>query len=79
MTFQNDVLANMVRERFQEDSRLSAQCLDVEVSERDIILIGCVESEELKQTAEETARGVPGVRHVENQIVVHIPSKQEAA
>ena len=70
MTLQNHALAHAVREYMRRDSRLASQCIDVEVSERDVILIGCTETEELKRTAEEIARGVPGVRHVENRVLV---------
>jgi len=70
MDLQNNVLANMVRERFRTDSRLSNQSIDVEANERCIMLVGCVDAEELRQTAECVAKGVPGVRCMENQICV---------
>jgi osmotically-inducible protein OsmY len=42
----------------------------VEVCERDITLIGCASTEEAREMAEEVAKGVSGVRHVENHILV---------
>lgn len=75
MTLQNHVLAETVRNYFDRDSRLSNQCIDVEVSDRDIVLIGCASSEELKKLAEEVASGVPGVRHIENRILIKCREK----
>lgn len=78
MTLQNHVLADMIREHLRGDSRLAAQCLDIEVSDRDVVLIGHVDSAELRQTAEEAVRGVLGVRHIENRILVRVRKEAEA-
>jgi osmotically-inducible protein OsmY len=69
----------MVREHFQKDSRLASQCIDVEVTERYITLVGCADSEELKRIAEEIAEGVSGVMHVENHILVRGRTKAKVA
>ena len=70
MALQNGVLAEAVRDHFRKDSRICSECIGVEVCERHVVLVGCVATEEQKQLAEEIAKGVSGVRHVENHVTI---------
>jgi osmotically-inducible protein OsmY len=64
-------LLESVRQRIMEDSRLAGQSINVTSSGGYIQLVGTVDSEENKMLAEELARGVMGVRHVDDRLEVH--------
>lgn len=61
-------LAEMVRHRLLSDQRLSGQCIAVTASAGYVQLIGSVGSEDLKRLASELAKGITGVRGVENRL-----------
>ena len=63
-------LSQSVWRVLSQDSRLPAQCAQVEAQEGYIVLIGCVETDDQKRLAEVLAQGVSGVRHVENRLEV---------
>jgi osmotically-inducible protein OsmY len=67
---EDQALIDVVRRHLQEDKRLAGQCVDIESSERCIVLVGSVETDEQKRLAEELVEGVVGVRCVENNIEV---------
>jgi osmotically-inducible protein OsmY len=67
-------IAVSIRSKLAEDTRTSGQTIDVFVADGDILLIGTVDSEMQRMTAEELVRGLPGVsRVVDNIRVRHSP------
>lgn len=70
MNLREQVLASMARGRLSEDMRTGGQLIDVYVADRDIFLLGIVDDEEQKQTAEVIVRGIVGIRGVVDRIKV---------
>ncbi|MBI2844107.1 MAG: BON domain-containing protein [Armatimonadetes bacterium] len=64
------VLAEDVRGHIMDDVRLAGQSIEVTATDGYIEITGCVDAEEDKELAVELARGVPGVRGVEDKIEV---------
>jgi len=61
-------IAIIIRSKLAEDTRTSGQTIDVYVADGDIQLIGVVDSELQRITAEELVKGLPGVRQVVDNI-----------
>lgn len=70
-------LMESVRQHLMEDDRLGGQSLEVVSSGGFIQVIGRVDTEEQKELALELAKGVMGVRDVEDRIVVRDDSGDE--
>ncbi len=66
----NRALAESVRRQIMTDARLSGQCINVTASGGYVQISGTVDTEEQKKLAVDLAKGVPGVRHVEDRIEV---------
>lgn len=66
----NRALLESVREQLMRDTRLSGQSINVTASGGYIQVVGTVDSEEHKQLALDLARGMAGVRNVEDRITV---------
>ncbi|MEN6371257.1 MAG: BON domain-containing protein [Armatimonadota bacterium] len=73
----NRALAESVRQHLMEDDRLGGQSLEVVASGGFIQVIGRVDTEEQKELALKLAKGVMGVRDVEDRIVVRDDSEDE--
>jgi osmotically-inducible protein OsmY len=70
MKLKEQVLAGMIRSRLSEDKRTSGQSIDVYVADGDIFLLGTVDDEMQRETAEVIVRGIVGVREVVDRIRV---------
>lgn len=70
MKLKEQVLAGIIRSRLSEDKRTSGQSIDVYVADGDIFLLGTVDDETQRQTAEVIVRGIVGVREVVDRIRV---------
>lgn len=68
MNLKEYAIALIIRTRLAEDKRTSGQTIDVYVADDEIILVGTVDSEMQRITAEEIIRGLPGVRHIIDNI-----------
>ncbi len=68
--FDDSVLATKVKSKMISDEFVKARHVDVDVLNGVVYLIGVVESESQKRMAADIARGVDGVRDVENQLIV---------
>jgi osmotically-inducible protein OsmY len=67
-------IAVTIRTKLAEDTRTSGQTIDVFVADGDIQLIGIVDSELQRCTAEELIKGLPGVRRVVDNLRVRLGS-----
>lgn len=70
MNLREQVLAGIIRSRLSEDKRTSGQPIDVYVADGDIFLLGTVDEDIQRQTAEVIVRGIVGVRDVVDRIRV---------
>jgi hyperosmotically inducible protein len=70
-------ITSATKMKLAEDSRTPATEINVDSRDGVVILFGMVPSEESKSAAAEIARGVSGVKRVENQIEVVSSAKQE--
>lgn len=68
MNLREHAIAIIIRTKLAEDTRTSGQTIDVYVADGDIQLIGIVDSEVQRITAEELVKGLPGVRQVVDNI-----------
>ncbi|MEN6372085.1 MAG: BON domain-containing protein [Armatimonadota bacterium] len=68
MNLREHAIAIIIRTKLAEDTRTSGQTIDVYVADGDIQLIGIVDSELQRITAEELVKGLPGVRQVVDNI-----------
>ena len=59
-----------VDKKLQGDPRLSLLGITATVSEGKVLLVGTAPSDEMKDQVERLVRGIKGVKHVDNQIVV---------
>lgn len=66
----DSVIATTVKTKMISDEFVKARHIDVDVLNGVVYLIGVVESVSQRRMAADIARGVEGVRHVENQLVV---------
>lgn len=66
----DSILATKVKTKMISDEFVKARDIDVDVLNQVVFLVGVVESESQKRMAADIARGVEGVRGVENQLVV---------
>lgn len=64
MNLREHAIAIIIRTKLAEDTRTGGQTIDVYVADGDIQLVGIVDSESQRLTAEELVRGLPGVREV---------------
>jgi len=76
VSLKEQVLAGVIRSRLSEDKRIAGQTIDVFVSDGDIVLLGTVDDESQRETADTLVRGIVGVREVTDRITVrrHIPA-----
>jgi len=70
MSLREEVMAGIIRCRLAEDKRTGGQPIDVYVSDGDIFLLGTVDDESQRETAEMIVRGLVGVREVIDRINV---------
>jgi osmotically-inducible protein OsmY len=70
VALRDEVLAGIIRCRLAEDKRTSGQPIDVYVSDGDIFLLGTVDEEAQRDTAELIVSGLIGVREVIDRIQV---------
>lgn len=75
--FRNRALMESVRRHLMEDDRLGGQSLNVVSCGGFIQIVGRVDTQEQKVLALELAKGVVGVRNVEDCIVVRDDSEDE--
>ncbi|MEN6520564.1 MAG: BON domain-containing protein [Armatimonadota bacterium] len=68
MNLREHAIAIIIRTKLAEDTRTSGQTIDVYVADGDIQLIGIVDSELQRITAEKLVKGLPGVRQVIDNI-----------
>lgn len=68
MNFREQALAFTIRTKLAEDTRTYGQTIDVYVANGDIYLVGTCDSELQRLIAEEIIRGLPGVRHVVDNV-----------
>ena len=66
----NRALLESVREQLMNDTRLAGQSITVTASGGYIQVVGVVDTEEHRQLALNLARGMAGVRNVEDRIEV---------
>ena len=59
-----------VDKKLQGDPRLSLLGITATVSDGKVMLVGTAPSDEMKDQVEKLVRGIKGVKHVDNQIVV---------
>ena len=60
------------------DARIKVSEINVETSQRSMIIRGKVDSDAAKQAAEGIAKGIDGVKTVKNELQVVAPAKREA-
>lgn len=60
------------------DARVKGRQINVETKKGVVILRGKVDNDEAKSAAEETAKGIDGVKSVKNELQVVAPAKREA-
>ena len=60
------------------DGRVKGRQINVETKKGVVMLRGKVDSDEAKTAAEETAKGIDGVKSVKNELQVVAPAKREA-
>lgn len=68
MNVREQVISFLIRGKLAEDTRTCAQMIDVFVANGDIYLVGTCESDVQRRLAEELVLGLPGVRHVIDNI-----------
>jgi len=68
-----------INDRLTDAAYLDASEIEVEVSEREVILSGTVDSRNSKRMAEDIAESVSGVTHVENRIRVQNTDRWSSA
>lgn len=66
----NRALLESVRDQLMRDTRLAGQSITVTASGGYIQVVGTVDTEEHKQLALDMARGMAGVRNVEDRLEV---------
>ncbi len=66
----DSILSTKIKTKMIGDEFIKARNIDVDVLNGVVYLIGVVESSSQKRMAAGIARGVEGVRHVENQLLV---------
>ena len=59
-----------VDKKLQDDPRLSPLGITAAVSDGKVMLVGTAPSDEMKDQVEKLVRGIKGVKHIDNQIVV---------
>ena len=74
----DSVISTTVKSKMIADEFVKARHIDVDVLNGVVFLIGVVESESQKRMAADIARGVDGVRLVENQLLVGKTSAGQA-
>ncbi|AWK87298.1 BON domain-containing protein [Azospirillum thermophilum] len=68
-----------VNDRLTEDPYVDASDIEVTVSGGEVTLSGTVDSRNARRRAEDIAEGVPGVRHVQNDIRASRPGADRAS
>lgn len=71
-TLKDRALLELVKKHLLQDQRLANQSLWVSTSCGYVQISGYIESEELRAIAMDLARGVVGVRDVEDQMIVKV-------
>jgi hyperosmotically inducible protein len=67
---ENIAIITLVRSHLLDDKRLAGQPIDVTCSEGYIQLLGWVDSDDKRQLAVMLAKGIVGVRNVEDRIQI---------
>jgi len=67
-------LSDMIRSRLAADQIVKGGAIDVDVRNGVVTLKGKVEEEKQKSKAEKIAKGVKGVKSVDNQLVISHPN-----
>ncbi|MDO8682096.1 MAG: BON domain-containing protein [Armatimonadota bacterium] len=70
MDVREHVMAGLIRTRLAEDRRTGGQPIDVLVANGDIYLLGQVDFDNQRQAAETIIKGLVGVRHIIDRIIV---------
>ena len=65
-------LVLLVERALEKDERTRGTALDILARGGTIVLMGCVSSDSVKETAERLTRSVPGVADVDNRIQIMI-------
>ena len=73
MNLNEQAVAIIIKSKLAEDTRTCGQTIDVYVAEGDIYLVGMVDSEQQRLVAGELVKGLPGVRHVVDNIRIRQP------
>jgi len=68
--YSDDQIYDLVRRKLADDQVVKGGAMDVDVKDGVVTLKGKVEYGEQKVKAEKIARKVPGVKQVDNQLVV---------
>jgi hyperosmotically inducible periplasmic protein len=66
----DSVLSANIKTKLTADEFVKVRNVDVDVVNGIVYLIGVVETESTRRMAADIARGIEGVRHVENQLIV---------
>jgi osmotically-inducible protein OsmY len=72
-----DEIRQKVMERLEEDSRIEAATIQVEIEEHRVLLRGSAPSFAALVAAEEDARGAEGVQSVENQLHIELSAERQ--
>ncbi len=70
MNIREQAMSFLIRSKLAEDTRTFGQMIDVYVANGDIYLVGICDSDSQCKVAVELIRGLPGVRHVIDNVRV---------
>lgn len=70
---QDGVIATEIERRLSADKQVNAQTVDIDVRGGVVTLKGRVPNEDTKKRADHLADGVPGVKEVQNKLLVGNP------
>ena len=70
MSFRNDALVSIIRDRLMRDSRIAALSIDISCSEGYVSIVGVVDSPEQRDLIINLVSGMIGVRNVMDQLTV---------
>ena len=70
MSFRNDALVSIIRDRLMRDSRIAALSIDISCSEGYVSIVGVVDSPEQRDLIINLISGMIGVRNVMDQLTV---------
>ena len=70
MSFRNDALVTIIRDRLMRDSRIAALSIDISCSDGYVSIVGVVDSPEQRELIINLISGMIGVRNVMDQLIV---------